>query len=302
MANIPVISFADADPILKWSDITTAIEQGHSLPRAKVADSFTSRDTDTLLTRSAWIDGLGLAVKAATVFPNYNPSINGGVLIFKDDGGALEAVIDFHLLTKWKTVGDSLLGATKLARTDSQHMVIMGAGTVAGQIVDAYRSIFPNLQISIWNRSPERAIEMARKHDCDMVNDLPTSIQNADIIACASMTSQPILHGEWVTAGTHIDLIGAYRSDMREADDNVMTNSRIFVDSRETTISHIGEIKDPIERGIITPNDIIADYYDLQSAIFKRQSDDEITVFKNGGGAHMDLMVAKEILRAVNRA
>ena len=100
---------------------------------------------------------------------------------------------------------------------------------------------------------------------------------------------------EWLSPGTHLDLIGAYRPDMREVDDETLRRARLFVDSRATTLGHIGEIQIPLDQGVITSNDVLADFYDLPAGAYARQSDDEITVAKNGGGAHLDLMTAKYI-------
>ena len=98
--------------------------------------------------------------------------------------------------------------------------------------------------------------------------------------------------------GQHLDLIGAYRADMREADDAVLGRARIFVDSFETTIEHIGELKDPLARGVIARSDVLGDLHDLVEGRAGRRSPEEITIFKNGGGAHLDLMVGREILAA----
>jgi len=136
---------------------------------------------------------------------------------------------------------------------------------------------------------------MAQDDPCmDVADTLQDAIKAADIISCATMSTEPLIKGEWLRAGQHIDLIGAYRPDMREADDEALLRARIFVDSYETTLGHIGEIKIPLENGIIGRGDIVADYYDM--AAFKRTSNDEITLFKNGGGAHLDLMTSKFIL------
>jgi len=296
MVNIPQIAFDDVDPHLTWGAITSAIAKGHEFPKGDVSDTFVKRGADTLLTRSAWIDGLGVAVKAATVMPDNTPSVNGGVMLFNDATGVLDAVVDFHLVTKWKTVGDSLLAASILARRDSQRLVILGAGTVSRNLIDAYRSLFPDIEISIWNRTIRTAENLARDLNCDVAQDLPTAVTNADIVSCATMSTTPVLQGDWVSKGTHVDLIGAYRPDMREADDAVLRKGTLFVDSRDTTIDHIGELRDPISRGVISASDIRADYYDLDGGLFSRSSPDEITVFKNGGGAHLDLMVANAIL------
>ena len=115
------------------------------------------------------------------------------------------------------------------------------------------------------------------------------------------MATDPVIRGEWLRPGTHLDLIGAYRPDMREADDEAILNARLFVDSRGTTLDHIGEVQDPIDRGVIGPEHIVADFYDIEAGAFARESDDEITIAKNGGGAHLDLMCARYILDAASQ-
>lgn len=114
------------------------------------------------------------------------------------------------------------------------------------------------------------------------------------------MTHDPILLGDWVRPGTHVDLIGAFKSDMREADDALLKKSRLFVDCRETTLDHIGELMIPLASGAISKTDILGDLYDLASGVPGRVGETDITVFKNGGGAHLDLMTARELLRSVN--
>lgn len=113
------------------------------------------------------------------------------------------------------------------------------------------------------------------------------------------MSTAPVLSGAWLRDGQHLDLIGAYRADMREADDLALTRSRLFVDSRETTLGHIGELRDPIARGVIAPCDVAGDLYEVVAGTAGRRSSAEITLFKNGGGAHLDLMTARAILAAL---
>lgn len=294
---------SEAGSHLDWLALTEALAKGHDLPRAEIADSFLYRGNDTLLTRSAWIDGLGLAVKPATIFPdnpqNDVPMVNGAVNLFDDASGELVALIDFHLVTKWKTAGDSLLSARHLARKDSKNALIIGAGNVAASMIAAYRAAFPGIRISIWNRTASAAGDLAARMDATAVNDLPAACHEADLIATTTMATHPVLQGDWLRPGTHLDLIGAYRPDMREVDDAALKRARIFVDSRSTTIGHIGEIQIPIDNGVITEADIVADFYDLPSGIYTRRSPDEITIAKNGGGAHLDLMTARYILDAL---
>jgi ornithine cyclodeaminase len=294
-----MIPFEDGQIGLDWLALTDALADGHSRAKAKVEDVFMYRGGDTLLNRSAWIDGMGLAIKCATIFPANKaagrPMVNGAVNLFSDDDGQLEAILDFHLVTKWKTAGDSLLAARRLARPDSKRILIVGAGTVGRSLWQAYSAAFPEAEFSVWNRSPEGAQQFAK--DCDGVTvatDLERAVREADIVTSATMTTEPLLKGAWFQPGQHIDLIGAYRPDMREVDDEALLRTRVFVDSYATTMNHIGELKIPLEAGVISPDQIVADYYELD--MFQRGSDDEITLFKNGGGAHLDLMTSRYIL------
>ncbi|WP_380056324.1 ornithine cyclodeaminase family protein [Falsihalocynthiibacter sp. SS001] len=295
------VGFDEGEAKLDWIGLTDALIAGHKLSRADMGDMFLYRTPDTGLVRGAVIDGLGFLVKTATIFPENTakelPTVNGSVLLFDDAAGLPEAMIDFHLVTKWKTAGDSLLGARLLARPDSRKITILGAGTQGANLWSAYRALFPDAEFTIWNRTFHKAEAFAKTYaNTRAESDLETAIRGADIITSATMSSEPMIKGAWLSAGQHLDLIGAYRPDMREADDEALTRARIFVDSRDTTIDHIGELKDPIARGVIKPQDIVADFYDLGSDSFSRQNNDEITLFKNGGGAHLDLMTSRYIL------
>ena len=129
----------EVEPRLDWIALTEALEAGHELPRAEVNDALLYRGRDTMLTRAAWIDGLGLAVKVATIFPGNSakglPALDGMVNLLSDADGLPEALLDFKLVTKWKTAGDSLLAARHLARPDARRILIVGAGTVARSMV-----------------------------------------------------------------------------------------------------------------------------------------------------------------------
>ena len=268
-----------------------ALMAGHKLASPQISDQFLHRGGDTLLSRAAWIDGFGVAVKSVTVMPDQTPSVNGAMLLFNDKTGAVEAVIDSALVTKWKTATDSIFGAKLLARPDSKRLLIVGAGTVAKSLIEAYRAVFPDIEITIWNRTRERAEGLG----VPVAGNLETAVRSADIVSCATMATAPIIKGDWLLDGQHLDLIGAFKADMREADDLAMQRATIFVDSRETTIEHIGELMIPIANGAITASDVQGDLYDLVRG-GGRKSDVEITAFKNGGGAHLDLMVGRHIL------
>ncbi len=292
----------DAEAKLDWIALTDAIEAGHRLPRATIEDNFLYRGDDTLLNRVAWIDGMGQLTKTATIFPG-NPArglpiVNGGVCLFSDRDGTLEAIIDFHLLTKWKTAGDSLLAARKLARPDSRKILLVGAGNVARSLRQAYAAAFPQAEFTIWNRTLASVAPLRADYpDLSIALDLREAVAEADIIGTGTMSTNPVVRGKWLQPGQHLDLIGAYRPDMREVDDDALRRSRVFVDSRATTFGHIGELKIPLEAGVFFESDVVGDYYDMD--LFRRETETEITLCKNGGGAHLDLMVARYILEAV---
>ncbi|RMH48898.1 MAG: ornithine cyclodeaminase [Alphaproteobacteria bacterium] len=295
------VPFDAADPLLDWQDMAAAIEAGHFLPRAQIRDSFLYRRDDTLLSRAAWIDGLGIGVKLATIFPGNAAhalaTVNGGVSLFSDADGVLEAILDFHLVTRWKTAADSLLAARHLARRDAKELLVVGAGTVAASMIEAFRAGFPGIGASVWSRNRDRAAALGeRMGGVTVADSLPDAVAKADIIVTATMARSPIVRGEWLSPGSHLNLVGAFRPDMREADDEALRRGRLFVDSRETTVEHIGELALPIASGVIRPEDVVADFYDIPTGLFTRRSPDEITVFKNGGGAHLDLMCSRRIL------
>ncbi|MBS8228449.1 ornithine cyclodeaminase family protein [Vannielia litorea] len=301
MTTPKFITYEQGEAALNWIGLTDALAKGHSLPKAEIEDSFLYRGDDTMLSRAAWIDGLGALVKTATIFPGNSavgkPAVNGAVALFSDATGEAEAFVDFHLVTKWKTAGDSLLAARRLARPESRNILILGAGTVAASLIGAYTAGFPGASFTLWNRTAGRAAHLAEETGARVAGDLEAAVAEADIIATATMSTEPVLRGACLQPGQHIDLIGAYRPDMREADDEVLKRARLFVDSRDTTLGHIGELKDPLARGVISESDVLADFY--QPDLFRRESAEEITVAKNGGGAHLDLMTARHILDTV---
>ncbi|WP_147126756.1 ornithine cyclodeaminase family protein [Shimia ponticola] len=291
------IGFEDGEAGLDWLALCDALEAGHQFPKGSIEDSFLYRGDDTILSRAAWIDGLGALVKTATVFPGNpargRPMIGGAVTLFDDQTGVLAAVIDFTLVTKWKTAGDSLLAARKL-KPEADRILIVGAGTVGRSVREAFGAGYPGAEFAVWNRTQAGAEAIADRYpDTKAITDLADAVSEADIIVTGTMSTEPVIKGAWLRPGQHLNMIGAYRPDMREADDEALLRSKVFVDSRDTTLGHIGELKIPLEQGVIASDDIVADYYDIA----RFQSDPEdITLFKNGGGAHLDLMTAHFIL------
>ena len=307
MTTVPFIDYDDADPLLTWPAMADALAAGHKAPRALIDDLLMTHGDDAILNRAAWIDGLGIGLKTVSIFPgnhklaNPLPMVQGVVVVYDGANGSVRALVDGGLVTKWKTAGDSVLGARLLARPESKRLLIVGSGAVATALVDAFSAIFPAIEeINIWSRTAENAqklatVEAAAGRPCRAVTDLGAAAAAADIVSCATMTSDPILKGDWIGPGTHVDLIGAFTPQMREADDALITKAELFVDARETTLADIGEIRIPLETGVIAEADIRGDLYDLCNGAPGRSGPDAITLFKNGGGAHLDLMTANLI-------
>lgn len=307
--ELPLLNKQTHPAPYQWSAFVAALRAGHRLPKPQLQDVLLGPPGGVMLSRAAWVEGLGYGVKSVTVMEGNPakglPSIHGGMLVFDAEFGQPKAVVDSDLVTDIKTATDSVFGALLLAPESPKNYLIIGAGTVSRNVAEAYRSQFPSLQrLVIWNRTRERAQLLVDElltagHPAELAEDLPSAVAEADLITTATMSVDPVLQGDWVSPGTHVDLIGAFRPDMREADDALLQKARLFVDSRDTTLEHIGELKIPITSGAITADNVLGDFYDLVAGAQGRTSPQDITVFKNGGGAHLDLMIANALLASV---
>lgn len=306
--TLRVLSQEDCTGLLDISQAVEALRAGHQLPMAEIRDTFIHQSETVLLSRAASIPNLGQGVKTVTVKAN-NPSfglptVQGAMMLFDPSTGALRAVLDSAALTNLKTVADSLLGSEILARANSEHLVIIGTGSLAAALAEGYAAHRPSLRrIGIFGRSSDKAASLvARLHNADprivMEKDLQQALAGADIVATATSSPTPVLDGNWIGPGTHLDLVGAYRRDMREADDALLKRAKLYVDSRQSTLAHIGELAIPLETGVISPDDILGDYYDIAVGPAPERSANDITLCKNGGGAHLDLMIAVALVEA----
>lgn len=300
------IGEADVAAKLDWNSVVDAMCQGHLLSKADIKDLVLGAASHSFLNRAAWIKGLGGGIKSVTVFPGNPgqtpplPTVQGVFLLFDEKTGSTKAIIDGPMITWWKTAADSVLGSQLLARPDAKRALIIGAGTLAHSLAEAYLAGIPTLEeIGIWARDPVKAETLANRISNHKINAISGSLEQAvgsvDIVCTATSSLKPVLKGDWVQPGTHVDLVGAFHPDMREADDALLQKAQLFVDSRDTTIEHIGELMIPIRNGAIGESDVIGDLYDLVPGKTGRADDTSITVFKNGGGAHLDLMTANVI-------
>ncbi len=300
-----------------FPELIDALEQAHLEAPAILKDILlsSSRDDkeppDTLLVRAAWLEGSALGVKAAAVFPRNStqenlPAIHAAFVMYDGSNGIPVAVVDGTVMTYYKTAADSALASRYLAPKNTTTMAMIGAGAMAPYLIEAHCYVRKTIQkVVIWNRTASRAEDLASRLSIPNVEvttapSIESAVADADLVCSATMTRDPIIHGVWLKPGTHVDLIGAYTIEMREVDDEAIRRSRIFVDSRRTTIGEIGEIDIPLKNGTISEADILADLYQLCSkSVPGRTSEDEITLFKNGGGGHLDLMTARHIVSAI---
>lgn len=293
---------------IDWPSLIAALRHGHTLPKALVNDTLLAQAGRKYLVRSAWIEGLGACTKAVTIYPDNPsqspalPSVQGQVIMFDEASGTPIGLIDGPAETRLKTAADSALGSALLSREDSKTLLMVGAGNMAGPLIEAHLAARPALEkVLIWNRTIQRAASLATELQSwtgtavDAVSDLDAALPAADIICSATMSEEPVIKGALLSEGTHLDLVGAFAPAMREADDVALTRARLFADSFDTTLDHIGEYKIPLKNNIIQRADVLADLYALVGGAEGRISDTDITLFKNGGGAHLDLMISHHL-------
>ena len=258
------------------------------------------------LMRPAWQRDRNIGIKLATVFPDNNakglPTVFGTYVLMDGATGAPLACIDGTLLTLYKTAANSALGATYLARDDAETMLMVGAGAMAPHLIEAHAAVRPIRRVRVWNRTPARAEALAGGRSwpaglaVSAVGDLEGAAREADVISCATMTVEPLIRGAWLKPGAHLDLVGGYTPKMREADDEAVRRARVFVDTREGTLTEVGDICAPLANGVIGEADIEADLTQLvRGERGGRRGPEEITLFKNGGGGNQDLATAQLI-------
>jgi ornithine cyclodeaminase len=260
------------------------------------------RDQATLLLMPAWQKDGPLGVKIATVFPSNQerglPSVFGVYLLLDGMTGEPVAAIEARSLTRRRTAAASALAAGYLAREDAARLVMVGTGALAPELIEAHGTVRTLQEVVIWGRTPAKAERLARRLDrperrVRATGDLETAVAEADIVACATLSSEPLVQGAWLSPGCHLDLVGAFKPTMREADDEALRRARIFVDTREGALGEAGHIVDPMARGVIGESDIEGDLYGLcRGETAGRREANEITLFKSTGAALEDLAAA----------
>ncbi len=303
-----ILSAEMLEASIDWLSLMTALRHGHALPAARVHDTILEQGGPKLLVRSAWIKGLGACTKAVTIYPDNHskspalPTVQGQVIVFDEPTGAPISLIDGPAETRLKTAADSALGSVFLSRENSNTLLMVGAGNMAQPLIDAHLAARPSLNlVLIWNRTVSRAELLAtglRKRTnlaVEVVTKLDDALPRADIICSATMSEEPVIKGEFLSPGVHLDLVGAYSPKMREADDCALNRARVFTDCFDTTLEHIGEFLIPLTCGTLRRKDVLADFYGLVGGAKGRVCEQDITLFKNGGGAHLDLMIPQHL-------
>lgn len=257
----------------------------------------------TLLLMPAWRAGRSIGIKIATVFPDNAkanlPAVFASYLLLSAESGAPLAVLDGTELTVRRTAAASALASSYLSRKDSQRLLMVGTGNLAPHLVMAHATARPISEVVIWGRRAEAAHNLARQIagaglSAKAADDLEAAVADADIISCATLANEPLIKGKWLRDGQHLDLVGAFRPDMREADDEALRRAEIYVDTRAGSLSEAGEIVQGIANGAICETDICGDLAELASGTADgRQSATAITLFKSVGTALEDLAAAE---------
>lgn len=261
----------------------------------------------TLLIMPAWIPGKWLGVKIVTFFPSNAdhavPTIGGAYALFDGATGRLAGLIDAEELTARRTAAASAIAAKRLARNDARIMLMIGTGRLSKNLAAAHAAVRAFDEIIVYGRSPQRAEAVVNQLkglglEARASDDIAASVRIADVISCATSATDPLIEGAWLKEGAHIDLVGGFRPDMREADDDVVRRATgIFVDTREGATKEAGDIVQPLRSGVITEAKIKADLQELVRGEHPgRMSERDITLFKSVGFALQDLAAARALV------
>ena len=296
-----VLDFSSLIDCLRQSfqkDITVPQRHHHDYPNPD------EKSNSTLLLMPAWQNGEYLGVKIVTVSPGngkYNlPAVQGAYLLFNARYGTPLAQIEAKALTSLRTAAASALASTFLSRAESRSMLMVGTGALAPQLIRAHTTVRPIRRVFVWGRRYQRAVALAEAikaeeagFHIEAVRTIEEVIREADIISCATLSNDPLIYGDQLRVGQHLDLVGSFKPDMREADDETVRRSSIFVDSRQAAPAESGDLAIPIQRRILTRAAIKADLFDLCKGRHPgRRGEEEITFFKSVGHGLEDLAAA----------
>jgi ornithine cyclodeaminase len=172
-------------------------------------------------------------------------------------------------------------------------------------LIEAHATVRPIRKVRIWGRNPDKAAALAERFqdrfDCEAVTDLESAIPAADIISCATLSTEPLIRGEWLQPGSHLDLVGAFRPTMRETDSRCLARSEVFVDTYAGAMGEAGDILQAIDEGAFRETDLRAELAELLKGDKPGRTNDEaITLFKSVGASLEDLAAAIEVWEALD--
>ena len=303
-----ILSAADVEGALDWDSLIErlrrAFRRGAEVPvrhHHEIANP--AGAPGNLLLMPAWQAGQHIGIKIVTIFPDNEarslPSVMGSYLLLDAKTGAPIALIDGPTLTVKRTAAASALASSYLSRPDCERLLMVGTGSLAPYLVLAHAAVRPICNVLIWGRSPDKAARLAKRLDrpdfrVAATEDLEAAVRGAQVVSCATLTQDPLIRGDWLQPGQHLDLVGAFRPDMREADDAAVRRARVFVDTREGAFAEAGDIVQPIASGVLDPDDVAGDLFDLtRGERAGRRFYDQITLFKSVGTALEDLAAAE---------
>ncbi|WP_449235818.1 bifunctional Delta(1)-pyrroline-2-carboxylate/Delta(1)-piperideine-2-carboxylate reductase [Azospirillum doebereinerae] len=302
--------FTDAEvaAALDWPGLIDALREGFrrgadSPPRPHYTVPVPDERDATLLLMPAWSPGRYIGLKTVTVFPDNGTrglaAVGAHYLLIDARNGRIAASFDGGELTARRTAAASALASTCLSRADAGRLLVVGTGQLAPRLVHAHATVRPIRAVDVWGRDPEKAAALAARLSsaglpARVAPDLEQAVRSADIVSCATLATEPLIHGDWLAPGTHLDLVGAFTPTMREADDVAVGRARVFVDTREGALSEAGEIVQAVARGVLDPQGIQGDLAGLvRGTAAGRRSADEITLFKSVGCSLEDLVAAE---------
>ncbi|MEY4712493.1 MAG: hypothetical protein RIS88_1943 [Pseudomonadota bacterium] len=255
----------------------------------------------TVLLMPAWQDGGYMGVKTVSIYPDNRhrglPGLHSVYVLFDARTGVPLALLDGDVITSRRTAAASALAAKYLSRPDARRMLVVGAGRVASLLPDAYRAVRPIEAVQVWDIDTALATRFVERLQADgllasLATDLEGAVASADIISCATLSTEPLVRGAWLRPGTHLDLIGGFTPAMRETDDACFGVSTVFVDTDEAAMK-AGDLLSPLASGVLRKEAIAANLAALcRDQHPGRTREDEITVFKSVGTALEDLAAA----------
>jgi ornithine cyclodeaminase/alanine dehydrogenase-like protein (mu-crystallin family) len=255
----------------------------------------------TVLIMPAWQAGRYFGIKTVMIAPDNSqqglPGLHSTYLLYDARTGVPLAQMDGNEITSRRTAAASALAASYLARRTSRHLMIVGAGRVASLLAEAYRTVLPIEKVSVWSRRSTTAARLAADLNASGIEaapcaDLSEAVARADIVSCATLSTESLIRGEWLREGAHLDLIGSFTPAMREADDDSFRGASIYVDTEEAWHKS-GELLGPMSRGVIAASDVRGTLAQLCSGKRAgRTSAVERTLFKSVGTALEDLAAA----------